>query len=172
MARKVSLREFQQDLTRRLTEAAATSTHAARLGVQSGDHLWLVRLDEAGEVIPPPALATVPLTHEWFRGLVNIRGNLYSVIDLARFGGGEPTREGADARLLLVAERYQMSTALLVSRMLGLKSLEALTSEPRQPEDPAWCAGRYTDNEGRLWRELAVGDLVYHHDFLEAGVQA
>jgi twitching motility protein PilI len=172
MARKVSLREFQQDLTRRLSEAAATTTQAARLGVQSGADFWLVRLDEAGEVIPMPQLGIVPLTREWFRGLVNIRGNLYSVIDFARFAGGGPTGEGADARLLLVADRYQMSAALLVSRMLGLKSLEALTAEPRQPEDPAWCAGRYTDNEGRLWRELAVGDLVYHHDFLEAGVPA
>jgi twitching motility protein PilI len=170
MTRKVSLREFQQDLTRRLSEAAATTTQAARLGVQSGADFWLVRLDEAGEVIPMPTLATVPLTREWFRGLVNLRGNLYSVIDFARFAGGEPTTDGADVRLLLVADRFHMSAALLVSRMLGLKSMQAFTPQPAQPEDPAWCAGRCTDDEGRLWRELAVGDLVYHHDFLEAGV--
>jgi twitching motility protein PilI len=170
MARKTSLREFQQDLTRRLSEAAATSTQSARLGMQAGADFWLVRLEEAGEVIPLPALATVPLTREWYRGLVNLRGNLYSVIDLARFSGGEPTSDGADVRLLLVAERYHMSAALLVSRMLGLKSLETLAPQPTQGDDPAWCAGRYTDDEGRVWRELAVGDLVYHHDFLEAGL--
>jgi twitching motility protein PilI len=170
MARKVSLREFQQDLTRRLSEAAAVSTQTARLGVQSGEDFWLVPLDEAGEVIPVPALAAVPLTRDWFRGLVNIRGNLYSVIDLARFGGGDPTRDGADTRLLLVAERYHMSAALLVSRMLGLRSAQALTMQPREADDPPWCAGRYTDADGRLWRELAVNELVYHHDFLEAGV--
>jgi twitching motility protein PilI len=170
MARKVSLREFQQDLTRRLSEAAATTTQAARLAVQSGADFWLVRLDEAGEVIPMPTLATVPLTCDWFRGLVNLRGNLYSVIDFAQFARGEPTTEGADVRLLLVADRFHMSAALLVSRMLGLKSMQAFTPQPAQPDDPAWCAGRYTDDEGRLWRELSVGDLVYHHDFLEAGV--
>jgi twitching motility protein PilI len=170
MARKVSLREFQQDLTRRLSEAAATTTQAARLSVQSGADFWLVRLDEAGEVIPMPTLARVPLTRDWFRGLVNLRGNLYSVIDLAQFGRGEPTTEGADVRLLLVADRFHMSAALLVSRMLGLKNMQAFTPQPAQPDDPPWCAGRYADDEGRLWRELSVGDLVYHHDFLEAGV--
>jgi hypothetical protein len=42
--------------------------------------------------------------------------------------------------------------------------------QPAHADDPVWCAGRYTDDEGRPWRELAVGDLVYHHDFLEAGL--
>lgn len=169
MPRKISLREFQQDLTRRLSEAAATSSQTARLGVQAGEDFWLVRLDEAGEVIPLPAMATVPLTREWFRGLVNLRGNLYSVIDFARFAGAEPTREGPDVRLLLVADRYHMSAALLVSRMLGLKNLQSLVPQPARDDDPPWSAGRYGDDEGRVWRELAVGDLVYHHDFLEAG---
>jgi twitching motility protein PilI len=170
MGRKVSLREFQQDLTRRLTEAAATPSQSARLGVQAGDDYWLVRLEEAGEVVPPPALAAVPLTRHWFRGLANIRGNLYSVIDFARFCGGEATRESAEVRLLLVSDRYHMSAALLVSRMLGLKSLQHLAPQAAQRGDPSWAAARYGDGEGRTWRELAMSELVYHHDFLEAGV--
>ena len=34
-----------------------------------------------------PPIANVPLTQPWFRGLANIRGNLYSVIDFAGFLG-------------------------------------------------------------------------------------
>ncbi|MBX6394019.1 MAG: chemotaxis protein CheW, partial [Burkholderiales bacterium] len=80
MARKVSLREFQQALVRRLNEAQASEAVSARLGVQVGGELWLLRLNEVGEVIPPPAITPVPLTRHWFRGLTNIRGNLYTVV--------------------------------------------------------------------------------------------
>ena len=48
MARRISLREFQQDLVRRLNEAAAADAPSARLGVQVGTELWLVKLEEAG----------------------------------------------------------------------------------------------------------------------------
>jgi twitching motility protein PilI len=169
MARRVSLREFQQDLVRRLNEAAAADAPSARLGVQIGSELWLVRLEEAGEVIPVPPVAHVPLTQGWFRGLANIRGNLFSVIDLSAFQGGEPTPQTPDARLLLVAERYHLNAALLVSRMLGLRNVQHF--EPQgAPGERMWEAGRFVDRDGRVWRELSMNELVYSEGFLQAGL--
>lgn len=167
MARQVSLREFQQTLVRRLNDARQTPAVAARLGVQVGDELWLVRLDEAGEVIPVPEIAPVPLAQPWFLGLANIRGNLYTVVDLAVFHGGAPTPQGSEARLLLVNERYGMNTALLVQRMMGLRHVQQLQVEETGGERP-WEAVRYTDQESRSWRELEMGSLVYHNDFLQS----
>jgi twitching motility protein PilI len=169
MARRVSLREFQQDLVRRLNEAAAADAPSARLGVQVGTDLWLVRLEEAGEVIPVPPIAHVPLTRGWFRGLANIRGNLFNVVDLSAFQGGEPTTLTPDARLLLVAERYHMNAALLVNRMLGLRNLQHF-----QPQDGGagrvWEGGRYADRDGQVWRELNMNELVFNEEFLQAGL--
>lgn len=170
MARRISLREFQQDLVRRLNEAAASDAPLARLGVQIGGELWLVRLEEAGEVIPVPHIAPVPLTRPWFRGLANIRGNLFSVVDMAAFQGGEPTPQTPDARLLLVAERYNTGAALLVSRMLGLRNLQQQFQPRPAASDRAWESGRYVDRDGHLWRELGMNELVYHNDFLQAGL--
>ncbi len=169
MARRISLREFQQDLVRRLNEAAAADTPSARLGVQVGTELWLVRLEEAGEVIPVPQVANVPLTRAWFRGLANIRGNLFSVIDLAAYQGGEPTTVTPDSRLLLVAERYNMAAALLVNRMLGLRSVRELEAEPAAG-GREWERGRFKDKDGQRWRELGMNELVYSGDFLQAGL--
>ena len=169
MARRISLREFQQDLVRRLNEAAAADAPSARLGVQVGTELWLVKLEEAGEVLPVPTVARVPLTHSWFRGLANIRGNLFSVIDLAAYSGGEPTPVTPDARLLLVAERYHMATALLVNRMLGLRNLAQFEVEAT-PVERAWERARFKDKDGQLWRELGMNELVYNGDFLQAGL--
>ncbi|HSD42986.1 MAG TPA: chemotaxis protein CheW [Burkholderiales bacterium] len=169
MARRVSLREFQQDLVRRLNEAAAADAPSARLGIQVGPELWLVRLEEAGEVMPVPAIANVPLTRGWFRGLANIRGNLFSVIDLSAFQGGEPTPHTPDSRLLLVAERYHLNAALLVNRMLGLRNLQHFEPRPGESERP-WEAGRFADREGQVWRELSMNELVYSEGFLQTGI--
>ncbi len=169
MARRISLREFQQDLVRRLNEAATSDAPSARLGVQVGTELWLVRLEEAGEVIPVPQVANVPLTRGWFRGLANIRGNLFSVIDLSAYQGGEPTPATPDARLLLVAERYNMAAALLVNRMLGLRNVQTLEAEAAAA-GRAWERGRFKDKDGQLWRELGMNELVYSGDFLQAGL--
>jgi twitching motility protein PilI len=170
MARRISLREFQQDLVRRLTEArVSTETPSARLGVQVGTEYWLVRLEEAAEVLPPPVIAPVPLTQPWFRGLTNIRGNLYSVVDLARFQGAPETLATPDSRLLLVGEKYHMAAALLVGRMLGLRNLNAFERKDDQPRRP-WELAYYVDGDGRQWRELAMEALVYSDDFLRAGL--
>jgi twitching motility protein PilI len=169
MARRVSLREFQQDLVRRLNEAAASDAPSARLGVQVGPEFWLVRLEEAGEVMPVPAIARVPLTRGWFRGLANIRGNLFSVIDLSAFQGGEPTPHTPDSRLLLVAERYNLNAALMVNRMLGLRNLQHFEPHAAAEAERPWEAGRYTGRDGQVWRELSMNALVYSEGFLQAG---
>jgi twitching motility protein PilI len=152
-----------------LNEAAAADAPSARLGVQVGDELWLVRLEEAGEVIPVPPIAQVPLTRPWFRGLANIRGNLFSVIDLSAFQGREPTPQTPDSRLLLVAERYNTAAALLVNRMLGLRSLQQFEADAARA-DRAWERARFVDRDGQIWRELGMNELVYNDDFLQAGL--
>jgi twitching motility protein PilI len=170
MARRISLRDFQQELVRRLTEArVSTDTPSARLGVQVGTEHWLVRLDEAAEVIPPPVIAPVPLTRPWFRGLTNIRGNLFSVVDFSRFQDGPETPITPDSRLLLVGERYHMSAALLVGRMLGLRNVQQFDQKDAEPRR-AWEARLYADADGREWRELAMEALVYSGEFLQAGL--
>jgi twitching motility protein PilI len=111
----------------------------------------------------------VPLTQPWFRGLANIRGNLFSVIDLAAFQGRDPTPQTPDARLLLVADHYNMSAALLVTRMLGLRNLQQFETRAAAP-DRTWERGRFVDKDGRIWRELGMNELVYNEDFLQAGL--
>jgi twitching motility protein PilI len=168
MARRTSLREFQQALVRRLAEAQAADAPSTRLGIQVGGEHWLVKLEEAGEVIPLPQMAAVPLARPWYRGLANIRGNLYSVVDLAVFQGADVTPPGTEARLLLVGEKFGMNAALLVNRMLGLRNLQQLEVK-EEKRGRTWESARYVDGEGREWHELNMSALVYHPDFLQSG---
>jgi twitching motility protein PilI len=163
MAARTSLRDYQRDLAERLRSAEAGAT-TSRLGLQVGAEAWLVDLAEAGEVLPVPAITPVPLTRPWFRGLTNIRGNLYSVVDFPAFLGGQPVATGPEARLLVLAERFRLGAALLVDRSLGLKNAAHL--EPGEAGADTWSRGRYADRDGRQWKELDLPALAQHPDFL------
>lgn len=169
MAKHISLREFQQALAAKFAEAGAETAPHARLGVQAGGRLWLIRLSDAGEVLPLPAVTRVPLTRQWFLGLANIRGNLAGVVDLAGLLGKPPTEHLPDCRLVLVAERFGAHVGLLVARVMGLRNIHQLEAEEGGADRP-WIRGAFHDPEGRRWYELDIDALVAHGDFLQVGL--
>jgi twitching motility protein PilI len=164
VAEKLSLRDYQRDLAERL-RAASASRSASMLALQVGDQGWLVDLVDASEVIPVPALTPVPLAKPWFRGMANIRGNLFSVVDFAAFIGGGAVSIAEQSRLLLVGERFRMGAALLVDRSLGLRNPAQLKVRAKRGASP-WVKGEYEDQDGKAWKELDVSQLVQHTDFL------
>jgi twitching motility protein PilI len=167
MAVRASLQEYQRDLAERLRNAEG-GVNASMLGLQVDDEAWLVDLREAGEVIPVPPITPLPLTRPWFKGLANIRGNLYSVVDFPAFLQRRPVVQGDQARLLLLGDRFRLGAALLVDRSLGLRNPAQL--ERREGALAAWVRAQYVDAEGRLWRELDLAQLAQHPDFLGVGV--
>lgn len=168
MAKQVSLREFQQELAQRLREAQAEAEPTSRLGVRAGERNWLVKLDDAGEMLSLPEISSVPLTKPWYLGLANIRGVLASVVDFAALMGGELTVRTPDCRLLLIADRFHAFSGLLVSRMLGLRNVQTFQATAEAGSRP-WVSTVYRDEEGKIWHELDVGQLVAHDEFLHVG---
>jgi len=170
MAKKVSLREFQEGVVARLKEAqsGAANQAASKMGVQVGQEKWLVNLPDVGEVTPLPPLLQVPLTRRWFAGVANVRGVLYSAVDFSDFLGGEPTQANVDSRLLLANGKYHVNAGIIVHHMLGLKNPEQF-----QPGDasnlPPWIAAEYIDQDGNIWKELNMAGLIGHPDFLNVG---
>src|SRR2546423_390446 len=120
MARRTGLREFQLSVAERIRTASSRAALSSKLGFQVGADNWFVALNQVNEVIPVPPTVTVPLTHSWFRGVANVRGNLYSVLDFAAFQGGEAIAAAVERRVILVSDRVVGGAGLLVSRMLGL----------------------------------------------------
>src|SRR5438046_10481845 len=121
MAKQISLREFQQGLAQRLREAQTEAEPTSRLGVLAGGGNWLLKLDDAGEMLPLPEFSSVPLTKEWYLGLANIRGVLASIVDFAAFMGGEHTVRTPDCCLLRIVERFNSLSRLLIGSIIGLK---------------------------------------------------
>jgi twitching motility protein PilI len=170
MARKTSLRDFQEYLAGRLSSAARGHGAVSWLGIEAGSETWLVDLADGGEIILAPQLAPVPMTRPWFAGIANIRGNLYAVTDFSLFRGGTPIPRNSSTRLLLIGTKHGSNAALLVSRMLGLKNPEDFVADAPQSDDPPWCAQCYLDAQGKSWRKLSVRELLADHEFMNIGV--
>ncbi len=164
MSKRLNLREFQQNLIDRLQAKDLSGERVTTLGVQIAGRNWLVDMVDIAEVLPLPRLTRVPLTKPWFRGVANVRGNLYSVVDMATYGHSGAASGDVNNRVLLVAERYAFNAALLVDRVLGLRDARRW----RQNEVDGQV--EYHDEQGAPWRRLDVSGLLEQAEFLQIGV--
>ncbi|MDR2154007.1 MAG: chemotaxis protein CheW [Burkholderiaceae bacterium] len=175
MSSKQALREFQTRLAQRLQSAQAAGVAASWLAVETGTSRLLLPLSHAGEIFPWTDVQKVPYVQPWFMGVANLRGGLYGIIDLAAFlrlGAGHRRTENELAQCRLVALNSQLETncALLVDRLLGLRTTEAFASSaPASDGAPAYFGHVYTDTEGRSWQELNLQLLSRHQAFLGIG---
>jgi twitching motility protein PilI len=165
--RHTSLREYQENLAARLKTATAADASASKLGLVAGADLWLVDLADVGEVIPVPELLAVPLTKAWFAGVANIRGNLYSIVDFPAFMGGQAVTRNDQARLLLIADRHRMHSALLVNRVVGLRRADQFRVQDEGEPLAPWEYSRHVDSDNRKWRALDVDSLIRHPSFVQ-----
>jgi twitching motility protein PilI len=168
MAQRISLRDYQMELAARL-RAPESGRMASKLAVQAASEGWLIELTEASEIIPVPPIAPVAQTKSWFKGVANVRGNLYSVVDFPAFLGNAPVSLNDHSRLLLLGERFRTASALLVDRSLGLRNAAQLKASDSGSR-AAWVRAQYEDEEGKKWLELDLGQLVQQEEFLNVGI--
>lgn len=171
-ARRTRLREFQAQLVERMHAARSSALpHTSQLGVMSGQNRLLLNLQEAGEIASAGAITKVPLAQDWFLGVTNIRGNLTTVIDLARFCGQPATPVDKNSRIVVFSPALSFNSGLLVSRVLGLRNIAEMQSQPDTESRAApWLARRYADHESQVWTELNLSLLVQDPRFLHVGL--
>ncbi len=163
MSKRFNLREFQQQVLDRLQAQTAGDSRQSTLGIQLGQENWLVDMTDISEVMPMPLLTEVPLTKSWYCGVANVRGNLYSIIDLNIYTRQEATVRDSGNRVMLLGQRYAFNAGLLVSRVLGLRN----TEDWAQTEENG--AVSYRDPSGQLWRKLDIHQLLSQPEFLQIG---
>jgi twitching motility protein PilI len=167
MARRTNLRQFQEDLARRIASADRAAGAGRRLAFKAGGMSWLIALPDAGEVLAVPTLTSVPLTRSWVRGMANVRGNLYTVTDLAAFVGAKPMQATPRNRLLLVGQRHGMNAALIVDMVLGLRDVTDFVERTADAQAPPWVQAIHEDRGGVSWQQLDVPALLKASQFLD-----
>jgi len=169
MAQRISLQEFQANLSERLAQSSSSEPRTL-LALETPTENWLVNLADTGEVLPVPTITPVPMTHAWYRGLVNVRGTLCSVVDFSRFQSGAPTALTGTARILLTNARHSNGISLLFSRASGLRSEEEFSTLAEASDARPWIRQTLVDSDERQWLLLDVASLIRTPDFLQAGL--
>lgn len=159
-----SLHESQQDASPPPQGEEHADDQVSTLGVQIAGHNWLVDMLDISGVLPPPSPTPVPLVKPWFLGVVNVRGMLYGVTDMAAYQRKGRASGTAANRILLVAERHAFNAALLVDCVLGLRNTRAWKQEEVQGQI------QYRDERGNVWPKLGVAELLAQPDFLQISV--
>lgn len=165
MATRLSLRDFQQGVLDRLKSNTSDVHRVTTLGVLVGNEHWLVDMADISEALPVPTLTPVPTVKPWFCGVANVRGNLYSVTDLAAFFGEPLTVRDNAARVLLLGQKYAFSAGLLVTRVMGLRNAKEWVQSEKDGEV------YLQDSGGQKWRKLDVVALLNRPEFLHIGVR-
>jgi twitching motility protein PilI len=171
-ARRTRMREFQAQLLERMQAAkSGTDTRISQLGVMIGSSRWLLDLTEASEIVSVGAITPVPLTQDWYLGLSNIRGNLISVIDFARFQGMPVSPLTQESRIIAFAPALSFNSGLLVSRVMGLRNIVEMEFLADTAEtDAAWATHTFRDRESHIWRQLDLSLVVQDPRFLHVGL--
>lgn len=161
--RRSRLRQYQVQLLERMQAAKSGATESGReLGVLIGGRPCLLDLTQISEIVPPQPVTPVPLTHDWYLGLANIRGHLTGVIDLARYRQQAPGDAApSERRLITFAPGLGFNCALQVERVLGLRKLAGME---------AVAGDEFRDGEGQSWLRLDLAQLVREPRFVQVGL--
>lgn len=164
--------ELQERLAKRIKKASEGDYNVSSwLAIEVGQHGFLVPLSHASEISPYAFVHPVPYTKPWFMGVTNLRGELMAIVDIGLFLNlpGQLRTEAAlaNAKFLTFNPVLEVNAALLIDKLLGLKSVSAFVSaEPRRPNDASFLGHIYTDTAGKRWQEINLQSLSQLPEFL------
>ncbi len=172
MANREALRELQTRLASRLKAARSEGVSASWLAVKAGEANYLFPLAQSGEIFPLVNVQHVPYSRPWFMGVINLRGGLYGVVDLASFltDGSTSARTEqslAQASVVTLNAMLELNVALMVDALAGLRKRDAFSEAVSPPADsPVYFGSRFIDLNGVPWQEINLQSLSQLPEFL------
>lgn len=176
MNQRLSLKTMQERLVQRLNEAHNQGVSTVWLGVEVGARGCLLPLVQAGEILSWMSPNPVPYTKDWFRGVVNHRGELLGLIDLGLFmsqqldesaPAPQEERLNQNTRLVGLNKALDVPVVLWVDRMVGLHGPAQFERCDPPPKDaPSWCGQRFIDRQQRVWQEINLVGLCGMSTFM------
>ncbi len=172
MANREALRELQTRLASRLQAARSGGVSVAWLAVKAGESNYLFPLAQSGEIFPLLNVQLVPYCQPWFIGVVNLRGGLFGVVDLAIFMSNKSSRPRteqslAECSVITFNSALELNCALMVDGLSGLRKRDAFAEAELPPAgSPVFFGTRYTDLNGAHWQEINLQSLSQLPEFL------
>ena len=133
-----------------------------------GEFKLVMELTSVLDVLDCPAITPVPGVKPWLRGICNVRGKIYSVVDLGLFLNAAPPVSNNEGRVLVV-NNSELGCTLLVHKVFGLRHFV----EEQQSRDISILeraiqpyAERAFLHKDYIWGALDVERLVSSESFL------
>lgn len=175
MANREALRELQTRLASRLQAAREEGVAVSWLAIKAGGARYIFPLAQSGEIFPLASVQPVPYAQPWFMGVINLRGGLHGLVDLAGLAAvatavpktDRVERSASEARVITLNTALEVNCALLVDSLAGLRNLTSFTgSVAPEAGAPAFFGNRYTDLNGDVWQEIDLRSLSQFPGFL------
>jgi purine-binding chemotaxis protein CheW len=81
-------------------------------------------------VLPQPPFARVPRSSDAVRGVMNLRGRVVAVVDLAALMGLEPQPLAAGSGHVLILDQGKRTLGFLIGGVVGVETLEPPEEDP------------------------------------------
>jgi len=175
MANREALRDLQTRLASRLQAAREEGVAVSWLAVKAGGVPYIFPLAQSGEIFPLASVQPVPYVQPWFLGVINLRGGLHGLVDLAGLVADaastpraeRPERTVSDARVITLNAALEVNCALLVDSLAGLRNLTSFKGSVAPDSGaPVFFGNRYTDLKGDVWQEIDLRSLSQFQGFL------
>lgn len=154
----MDLVSFQERIIERLRSGSAYDPGSSMLDILCANQRYLVSAQDVLSILSVPPRTRIPKTKSWLLGAVNIRGDIYSVVDMGRFFGGERTEVGNESTLLMIHPKFNSGACLLVDAVVGLVDVSGMEKRGES----------YFDKQSQLeWRVLDIGEMVASETFLK-----
>jgi twitching motility protein PilI len=172
---RLRLHTFQTALSERMKAARDDErTRTQKLAVTMGQALYLLDLGEVAEIMKPGSMTPVPLTHDWYLGLVSVRGNLTGVVDYMALTSGVMQQRTPACRIVVPRSSLPVACGLLVSRVIGIVDVAQIqlraSVSPEEGGMPAGIKQHYQDKDGQRWLELNLAALMADKQFLQVAI--
>lgn len=150
-----------------LPELTQTEERWHGLAFAVGELRLTAELTAFTDIVDCGAITPVPRTRGWVRGLTNVRGTLYSVVDFAQFLGYPRINTDTEGKLLVINDN-ELGCALLVNSVLGMRRFdqekEYRDAEVMDSPVRPFVSHAYMQDE-QLWGVLDTSRLTASDEF-------
>ncbi|PFG10873.1 MULTISPECIES: chemotaxis protein CheW [unclassified Marinobacter] len=164
----IALRSRQ--LSAGLPEQEKTAEQWNGIGFMLAGEHYVAPMGEVTEILHVPRFTQIPGVRPFLMGAANVRGRLLPLIDLDAFFELPRSATSPRQRRVLVVEKDDLFSGLVVDSVLGMQYFGAENFTPDTSGVPdrvqPFVAGGYTRN-GETWNVFSAIELLGDEHFLD-----
>ncbi|MGA1864538.1 MAG: chemotaxis protein CheW [bacterium] len=126
------LRSRALELARETQEKEKDETHLEVVEFLLANERYALELDFIREIYPLKEFTSLPCTPDFVLGIINIRGQILSIIDLKKFFG-LPEKGFTDLDRILILRSKEKEFGILADEILGVQSVPISYIQPSLP---------------------------------------